>query len=351
MNELPSATVDQMLAIVTENYGLAQRWFARKAELLGTTRLRLSDMRAPIGTVPGVPYAMAVRAVTETFAGLAPSAGSLVAAMLADGRVDALPRPGKRPGSICWNLGPHQLPRIVMSYFGTSNDVITLAHELGHALHYALSGQRHNGLVLDAPLGTNEIAPAFAELLVQDWLLAHEPDRDQRLAIAARRVDTCIDAIYMSTFVTAFEARAHQARDAGQRLTDDRVQELWRESAGACYGPAVDSPPRWGLHWALVPHVMYERFYAYSYSYARLVALNLHATYQRDPEGVGTKLMSMLASGGTASPAEQLSGLGIDLADAATWRAGMTQFAGLLEPLLADGLALPAGQAGQAASP
>lgn len=334
-NELPAAAVDGMLAAVEGSYHLPQRWFARKARLLGLGRLGYAHVRAPISASPRMPFEAAVRAVAEAFDGLAPQAGAMVRELVAGGHVDEQPRAGKQSGASCRSLGPGQPPRILQSYFGTADDVIGLAHEMGHALQFTLAGREHNGLCFDAPLALNEIAPAFTELLVVDWLIEREPDPLARRLLAAKRVEAAIDAIFTSAFLTRFETRAHQLRAAGAALTDGRLRDLWVECGAAFYGPDVALPARWGLHWALVPHVTHERFYAYTYTFARLLGLNLYARFRRDPGGFGPRVLELLGRGGSAGPVEQLAGLGIDLTDLATWHTGLDQFAELLAPLLA----------------
>jgi oligoendopeptidase F len=336
-NELPSAAVDDMLAVVAEHYELPQRWFARKAALLGMDRLGFAHMRAPIGPGPQIRYPEAVQAVTEAFGGFAGEAGAMVRELIAGGYVDAEPRDGKQPGAFCRSLGPGRPPRIVLSYFGTVEDVVSLGHEFGHALHFTMAGRAQNGLTFDAPLALSEVAPAFTEFLVQDWLIEHEPDPDVRRLLAAKRADTAIDAIFMSTFLTEFETRAHQLRAESSRLTDARIRELWTSCGRSFYGPAVELPARWGLHWALVPHVTHERFYSYTYAFARLIGLSLNAAYRRDPDSLRPRLLHMLSLGSSVGPAEQLAALDIDLADRGTWYSGIARFAELLEPLLAGG--------------
>jgi oligoendopeptidase F len=335
-NELPSPVVDDMLAVVAENYALPQQWFARKAALLGRDRLGFAHMRAPIGAGPSVPYEDAVRAVTAAFDGFSADAGSMVRELIAGGHVDAEPRADKQPGAFCRSLGPGRPPRIVVSYFGTIEDVVALGHEFGHALHFTVAGRAQNGLTFDAPLALSEVAPAFTELLVQDWLIEHEPDPAIRRLLAAKRADTAIDAIFMSTFLTDFETQAHRLRAQNNALTDERIRQLWIDCGARFYGPSVDLPAQWGLHWALVPHVTHERFYSYTYAFARLIGLNIYAAYRRDPAGFGPRLLDMLSLGSSLGPAEQLALLDIDLADRGTWAEGIAQFAELLAPLLTD---------------
>jgi oligoendopeptidase F len=333
-NELPPRVVDDMLAIAEQSYPVAQRWFTRKAQLLGMDRLRFEDMRAPVGPMPYIPYDSAVQAVTEAFGGFADWAGELVRDMLAHGRVDADPRPGKQSGAFCRSQGPGQLPCVLLSYFGTVEDVIGLAHELGHALHFTIAGRCREGLTFDAPLALNEVAPALVELLVYDRLIEREADQRIRQLLVAKRADSNVEAIFLPTFITRFETRAHDLRADGSALTDSRIRELWTQCSEPFYGPGVRMPGRWGLHWALVPHLAHERFYVYSYVFARLAGLNLYAAYRRDRRSFKERFRELLGGGGSAALVEQLAVAGIDVTDPGTWHTGIAEVTAMLDPLL-----------------
>ncbi len=333
-NELPSRMVDDMLGIAEQNYALPQRWFTRKAQLLGMDGLRFEDMRAPVGPMPPIPYDTAVQAVTEAFDGFAGWAGELVREMLSRGHVDADPRPEKHSGAFCRSLGPGKLPSVLLSYFGTVEDVVCLAHELGHALHFAVAGRQHDGLTFDAPLALNEVAPALAELLIYDRLIERETDRRMRQLLVAKRVESNLEAVFLPTFLTRFETRAHQLRAEGSALTDSRIRELWAECGQPFYGPDVQMPDRWGLHWALVPHIVHERFYCYAYVFARLAGLNLYAAYTQDPRNFQGRFLELLSCGGSAAPVEQLALAGIDVTSPDTWRTAIAEVSAMLAPLL-----------------
>jgi oligoendopeptidase F len=333
-NELPSQIVDDMLGIAEQNYAVTQRWFTRKAQLLGVDRLRFEDMRAPIGPMPPIPYDRAVQAVTETFDSFAGWAGELVREMISRGHIDADPRPDKHGGAICRSHGPGKLPSVLLSYFGTVEDVVCLAHELGHALHFTIAGRRHDGLTFDAPLPINEVAAAFTELLLYDRLIERENDSRIRQLLVAKRVESNLEAIFLPTFVNRFEARAHELRAEGSVLTDARIRQLWTECSLPFYGPDVQLPDRWGLHWSLIPHLVHERFYCYAYIFARLVGLNLYAMYTHDRHGFTERFRQLLSCGGSASPVEQFALAGVDVTDTGCWHTAIAEVAAMLSPLL-----------------
>ena len=158
-NELPAEIIDAMLELTRHNYGIAQRWFAHKAPLLGLAQIGFEDSRAPITPMPQIPYGSAVRAVTDTFDALAGWAGEIARSMFSQGQVDAEARPGKHPGALCQSRGPGELPCVLLTYLGSAGDVLSLAHELAHAVHFVVAGQQQDGLTFEAPVPLNEILP------------------------------------------------------------------------------------------------------------------------------------------------------------------------------------------------
>jgi oligoendopeptidase F len=329
-NELPGAIVDDMLDLVTREYATAQRWFHHKARLLGAERLRFEDMRAPLGPVPYVPYHVAVATALETFDRFAHGTGQMVREMFAHGRVDALPRNGKDAGAFCRSMGPNALPCVFMSYFGTVEDVICLVHELGHAVHFASAASHNDGLTLDPPLAMTEIAPALAELLAYDLLIEQQDGVEQRRLVAAKRIEGIIETVFLSAFLTRFETCAHVLRADGLVLSDRRLRDLWTACSREFYGPDVILPDRWGLHWMLVPHLVHARFYSYTYVFARLVALRLYAAHRDDPAGVSRAVLDMLRHGGSVDLSTQLHGVGVDIADPATWQASLAELGSMV---------------------
>ncbi|MEN3358339.1 MAG: oligoendopeptidase [Mycobacteriales bacterium] len=334
-NELSPAVVDDLLAAAEAGYPLAHRWFRRKAELLGLPRLPAADLRAPISGLRPIRYDEAVGLVIGAFEHYLPDTAPVVRELFAGGYVDAEPRPGKYGGAFCRSRRPGEPPCILLSYFETFNDLTKLAHEVGHAVHFVLAGRRQTPLTFDACDALNEVPPALAELLVADWTIGQEPDPAVRTAMAARRLDTVIEAVFMPTFLTRFEEAGYGLRAAGGTLTDEGLRELWTEHSGPLYAPAVDLPARWGLHWPLVPHLVPEPFATYPYAFAWLIGLRLRRRLYRDGAGFAARFTDFLGRGGSAPPLEQLADLGVDPTDPGTWRAGLDEFAELVEPLLA----------------
>jgi oligoendopeptidase F len=331
-NELPAELVDGMLTTTEGAYAIGQRWFALKADLMGLPRLGFADMRAPVGADRRIPYTDAIEHVVTVYEQLSPEAGALSRQMFAEGRVDAEPRAGKQGGGFCRSCGPDELPWVHLSYYETVEDVLCLAHEMGHALHFAMSGRARNALTFDAPAVLGEVPPAFVELLVYDRLIAAEQDPTARRWMAAKRLDGNVETLFLTTFLTRFEEAAHRLRAEGTILTGPRIRELWLAHGAAFYGPQVDLPERWGLHWALVPHLVHEAFSSYAYTFARLVALVLHDARTADADVFGPRFAEFLGTGGSAGPLDQLAPFGIERDGRRAWESGLAA----LERMLGD---------------
>ncbi|HVM56791.1 MAG TPA: M3 family oligoendopeptidase [Gaiellaceae bacterium] len=330
-NELDAETVDAMIAASCESYGLGRRWFETKARLLGLDRLGLADQYAPVGEGRGFPWEEAVEIVDASFASFSPRLAEIFRACLDAGHVDAAPRAGKASGAYCTTVSKEILPLVLLNYTGRFRDVVTLAHEFGHATHGALALERQTFRSHHGGLAFAEVPSTFAQLVADDYLLEHESDPQTRLALVVDRLEQAMAAIFRQVVLARFEQRAYALRAEGRTLTPERLSEIWIDENAAYYGDAVTLPDRYRLGWSYIPHFIHVRFYTYAYSFAHLLALLLHGRYRDDPESFVPLYLELLAAGGSASPAELVEPFGIDLRAPDTWRTAFGRFTVLLE--------------------
>jgi oligoendopeptidase F len=330
-NELDGATVDAMIAATQESYPLGRRWFEAKGGLLGLDRLELADQYAPVGEGRDFPWAEAVEIVDAAFAGFSPRLAEIFRACLDAGHVDASPRAGKASGAYCTTVTKEILPLVLLNYTGRFRDVVTLAHEFGHATHGALALEHQTYRSHRTGLAMAEVPSTFAQLIADDYLLALESDAQTKQALVVDRLEHAMAAIFRQVVLARFEQRAYALRAEGRTLTPERLSDLWLEENRLYYGDSVDLPDGYRLGWSYIPHFIHTRFYTYAYSFAHLVALLLYGRYHEDPEAFIPRYLDFLAAGGSASPAELLEPFGLDLHAADTWRAAYAQFAVLLE--------------------
>lgn len=330
-SETAPAMVERMMEVSEANYLLGQEYFDLKRQLLGLERMKNTDLYAPLSTtVRSIDFAEAHTTVLAAFSSFSPQLASLAQSFFTEQRIDAFPAPGKSGGAFCHGLAPGLSPYILTNYTGTLRDLSTLAHELGHGVHFTLSG-RQNLFNYNAPLPLAETASVFAEMLLTRHLLAVESDPQLKIALLCSKIEEIIATTLRQNVLTRFELAAHQKRGEGLLSADD-LCALWSAENGKLFGDAVEmiEPYRWG--WSYISHFIQSRFYCYSYIFGELVTLALYRRYQQEGESFVPKYFALLASGGSCSPVEALRPFGIDLNDPGFWQEGYD----LVRELLAE---------------
>ncbi|MDT8441387.1 MAG: M3 family oligoendopeptidase [Desulfuromonadales bacterium] len=331
-NETDPAMVEQLLTVSEQHYGLAREYFDLKRRLLGLDLLKNTDLYAPVGA-PRADYSFAEawQLVATSLHDFAPELAGLADRLRRQGRIDLRPRAGKSAGAFCMGLYPGADPYLLLNFTGTLRDVTTLAHELGHALHYQLAGGQ-NLFDYHAALPLAETASVFGEMLVTRRLLDREPVTANKIALLCAKLEEIIATTFRQTVLTRFEQKAHARRGQGLLASDDLCR-LWLEENERLFGDSVSMIPayRWG--WSYISHFVHARFYCYAYVFGELLVLALYQKYREDGAAFVPAYLDLLRAGGAAPPAELLRPLGIDLADPDFWSGGYALVAELLAEL------------------
>jgi len=333
-NEIDGAAVKTMMAVVEENYGLAHDYFRLKAKLLTLPRLALYDQYAPVGKeVKPFPYHQARQVILAAFDAFDPKFRQIAAEFFDKNWIDAEIRKGKRGGAFCASPSPQLHPYILCNYDDNLRDVMTVAHELGHGLHGCLS-RKQNYFNYDTPLTTAETASVFGEMLVFDYLLEHQTDREVQIALLAGKIEDIFATVFRQNVLTRFEEKAFAARTE-KRLTPDALGTLWLEANGKYYGDAVEMPDgyRWG--WSYIPHFIHSRFYCYSYVFGQLLVLALYRMYKDEGKSCVPKYLALLEAGGSDSPEALLRPLGVNIHKPKFWQKGFEEIRALTAKLQA----------------
>jgi oligoendopeptidase F len=318
-NELEAEVVYAMMDAVEQRYPLAQRWFRTKAGLLGLDALDLADQYAPVGEARAVDYDEGRMLVDAAFDGFSPSAREIAEAFFTDQRVDAEPRAGKRGGAFCAPVAQDAKPYVLLNYTDTMNDVLTIAHEFGHGMHFQLSHGAQTPHSAHTGLALAEVPSTFAEFVAYDHLLANEDDPGTRMALTAARCEGNFATVYRQTVLARYEQRAYGLRAESQTLTVERLSDIWIEQNVRYYGDSMRLPDGYRLGWSYIPHFISTRFYTYAYVFAKLVALALYGIWRDQGEDFVPGYLDFLAAGGSAAPADLLARLGVDVHGSEIW--------------------------------
>jgi oligoendopeptidase F len=329
-NEASDESVQALVAAVKGRYELARRWYRLKAQLLGVDRLADYDrMAAVTEDDPVVRWPEARELVSDCYGTFSPELGSIVRRFFDDRWIDAPVRPGKRGGAFCASTSPELHPYVMLNYTARRGDVLTLAHELGHGVHAVLAAGQ--GLFhMSTPLTMAETASTFGEAIVFDRLLEQADTPDSRLSLLARSIEGAIATIFRQTAMNQFEERAHNARRSEGELSIDRIGEIWAETQFEMLGDSVEVTEGYRTWWSYVPHFISTPGYVYAYAFGQLLAMSVYRLYTDEGESFVPRYMELLAAGGSRSPEELGTIVGVDLGDPGFWDGGLA----LVEDLL-----------------
>jgi oligoendopeptidase F len=330
-NNIPDEAVDTLLEVAEKNASLFQRYFQLKARWLGLKKLRRYDVYAPVSkSDKEYTFDQAVRLVMAAYRAFDPRVAELAERVLAEDHLDSEVRRGKQGGAFCLTALPTLTPWVLQSYQGKAEDVATLAHELGHAVHSMLAS-KHSIFTFHASLPLAETASTFGEMLLVDHLLKNETDEAVRRDLLFRQMDDAYATILRQAYFAIFEKEAHEmvAVDASV----DEICAGYMANLKTQFGDAVELSDEFKYEWVSIPHIYHVPFYVYAYSFGQLLVFSLYRQYKQEGEAFKPRYLKILETGGSQSPEQILSAAGIDIRKASFWQGGFDVIAGLVEQL------------------
>ncbi|MCL4504681.1 MAG: M3 family metallopeptidase [Chloroflexi bacterium] len=323
-NEIDAASVHAMMAAVERNYTLAHRYFKMKARLLNLPKLELFDQYAPLFEVKETySYTQSQEVILQALNRFSPEFARIAGRFFTENWIDADPRSGKRGGAFCAGIAPSVHPFVLCSYNDDMRDVMTVAHELGHGIHFYLSGKQ-TLLNFYMSLPVAETASVFSEMLVFDDLLARLTDPRKRLALICGKLEDSFATVFRQTVLTRFEEGAYAARAKG-RLNAEQIGSIWLAANAPYYGDSVNLTQGYEWGWSYIPHFINTPFYCYAYSFGELLVLALYGKYRREGAAFAPQYRALLESGGGMSPKDQMAAIGIDISAPAFWQVGFDE--------------------------
>jgi oligoendopeptidase F len=336
--QIPDEVVEALHAAVLDHAApLAKRFYRLKAKHLGLETLRWSDRNAPmpLSDETRIKWDEALSTVLDAYRAFSPTMADLIERSVAAGRLDAPVTAGRQGGA--FNLsasfpGGETRAYTFLNYLGTSRDVATLAHELGHGVHGLLAGEAQGALMMHAPLAYAETASVFGENVVFRHQLAAARARgaEAALALVMGKLDDIINTVVRQISFSDFERALHGhdgmalARTPVVKRSADELDALWLAVTQKYYGrPGEVFTYENAEHlWSYVGH-FHRPFYVYAYAFGELLTHSLYAL--RD--GLGDRFeplyLDLLRAGGTKDAVELLAPFGIDPRDQDFWRRGI----------------------------
>lgn len=314
-DHIDPAVYHNLLRSVHANLKPLHRYMAMRRKLMGVSELHLYDLYPPLVKTAerDIPYSEACAIVPKALAPLGPDYLKVLHQALdpRHGWIDVYPHKDKDSGAYCASIhGVH--PFLMLNYFNQADDVSTLAHELGHAMHSYLSSTTQPYVTSSYVPFIAEIASTCNEKLLSDYLARTARTDAERLYVLNETVDRLRTTIYRQTLFAEFELTVHTAAERGTPITADFLDQTYARLIREYYGPAYTMGPQDDIEWAYIPH-LYYKFYVFSYATGLSSGVALAERIQKQGQPAVQAYLGMLRGGCSKPPLELLKGAGVDL--------------------------------------
>ena len=329
-------TLDALLEAIREYLPQFRAYLKHKASLLGHENgLPFYDLFAPIGeSSRRFTIEESKEFLLENFKGFSEDLAEMTKEAYENNYIDFLPRKGKVGGAFCSNLPFIKQSRILTNFSGSLSDVVTIAHELGHAYH-GLHIENHRVLNQEYSMPVAETASTFNENIVMNTVIKQASDAEKVALLESQLQDTTqiIVDIY-SRYL--FEASVFENREKSFMFSKD-LEKLMLDAQKEAYGDGLDPDAMHPYMWACKPHYYSSglSFYNFPYAFGGLFSKGLYAIYQEQPEGFVEKYQELVRATTVTSAEDTAKVLGVDVEDSAFWKKALAQVADNIEQFIA----------------
>lgn len=322
-NRITYETFNAMMEAVRESIPKLRRYLRLKARILGyEDGLTWYDLLAPIGSFEKRwTFEEAREYIVERLSEFSKELGVFVDEAFEKKWIDAETRPGKRGGAFCASIKALKESRILMSFDGTLENVLTLVHELGHAFHnYCLRNETFLNSMTPATLA--ETASIFNEMLLLDRIKEEVIEPRQKISILEKELSDAIQVVVDIYSRYLFESEVFERRKHGPVGTVE-LKEMMIKAQKEAYGEGLNEKFLHPYAWVVKPHYYYPTFHFYNfpYTFGLLFALGVYA--QKDEPGFFERYKRLLASTGKGTAEEVAASMGLDIAKKEFWKSSL----------------------------
>lgn len=333
-SQMPDKAVETLFLEVENRYDLYQRFLKIKHKLIiqagqqkaGGDKLKSWNLYAPI-TFNKIEYKFdqALELFLETVKNFDTEIYNLVLTMFTESRVDVFPKPGKTSGAFCLSDKGYD-SFVLLNFTGKLDDVSTIAHELGHAVHGILSQKQPEQLYISS-LCLAETASVFNEMLFAESFYKTLESNAEKIHFLTERIQDIFSTIFTQIMYAGFEKEVHESIASGVELTYQDFNKIWRKHQVKLFGDMIDfdTDENQATGWSTIPHIFVRPFYVYSYAFGNLLTFSLYSKYKQEGSSFVPKYKQILATGGGIAPYELLLKNGIDIAAPEFYRHGLDE--------------------------
>ena len=304
---------DSVIDHTVSNLKTYQKWYRLLRKFLGLKTLYNYDVNVPLIKEYDKKYSAqeAEELVTNALAIMGKEYQEIVKKGFKERWVDYYTYKGKKFGGYS-TYAYNCMPVVFLNYKGYINDISTLAHEMGHAVHFYLSGKNNAYNMSEPRIFVCEVASLTNEILFSHYLMEHSNSNQEKLSSLYNLIETISDNFYGAAMQADFERVINTKISEDIMPSKDEINEIWSNLNKKYYAPALKFLPESSINWARIPH-FYGPFYTYKYVIGIVGACYVATNILNNTPGFKEKYLEFLKSGSNDYPVNQLKKLGIDL--------------------------------------
>ena len=322
---------ENLISAVHKAWPAMHEYISLRKQVTGLKEQHMYDIFLPLVEDADIklPFEEAYDLVIEGLAPLGEDYQNLLRKAKADGWIDVCENEGKRSGA--YSSGVYDThPYVLLNYQPTTNDMFTVAHEMGHAMHSYKSNAAQPYAKANYTIFLAEIASTVNEVLLLKHLYKKSEDKNLKKYLLNYYMDMFRTTLFRQTQFAEFEAAAHAKVEAGEALTKESLNELYYGLNKAYYGDGIIHDEQIAYEWARIPH-FYNAFYVYKYATGIISAISIVKRILTEGESAVQDYFTFLSSGGCEDPVSILKKAGVDLTTTVPFEAAMEEFAATLQ--------------------
>ena len=312
-NNVSPDVYKNLVATINENLDKMHHYVKLRKKCLGVDELHMYDIYTPMipDMAKEIPFEEAKETVLKALAPLGDEYVAKVKEGFENRWIDVYENQGKRSGAYsAGSYGAH--PYVLLNYNGTLDDMFTIAHEMGHAMHSYYSNENQPYIYSQYKIFVAEVASTCNEILLMEYLLKNTTDKKERAYLLNHYLDSFKGTVFRQTQFAEFEMRTNAMVEAGESLNAENLNALYLELNKKYYGPDMISDKEISYEWARIPHFYYN-FYVYQYATGFTSAVAIARSILAEGAPAVERYKKFLSGGCSDAPVELLKIAGVNL--------------------------------------
>lgn len=330
-SNIPGEVYDNLIATVNENLGLLHRYLSLRKKLMGLSELHLYDVYTPLvdSFKKSISFEEAKEMVLEGLKPMGKEYLELLREGFDGGWIDVYENEGKKSGAYSWSIyGTH--PYVLLNYQPNLNNVFTIAHEMGHALHSYYSNENQTYTNAGYKIFVAEVASTCNESLLINHLINSSTDKKEKAYLINHFLEQFRGTLFRQTMFAEFENIVHKMVDEGEPLNGEELCRIYYELNKKYFGTDIVIDKEIEMEWARIPH-FYSSFYVYQYATGFSAAIALSKKIMDEGESAVNDYKKFLKAGCSDYPIEILKLAGVDMGKKEPVELAMKMFERLLD--------------------